>query len=123
MFSFFRLFIFSFQQFTIIFRFLGLAETAINMPYCELCSWAPVQLCEDFPKIGLWPLTPEGKVFVEFSYLLHNSILQHHSPTLSMKSMLSSLKFISALDGKVNIPNFCCFYSNFFIYYLSTFKI
>ncbi|KAF6023974.1 hypothetical protein EB796_017715 [Bugula neritina] len=78
----------------------GLTEVVLNIPGCEPCSWAPVQTCQDFPKVGLWPLTPEGKTFVDFSYLLHMTVLQHDSPSLSMASMLSSLKFLTEFDGK-----------------------
>jgi len=84
----------------------GLTEVVLNIPGCEPCSWAPVQTCQDFPKVGLWPLTPEGKTFVDFSYLLHMTVLQHDSPSLSMASMLSSLKFLTEFDGKVILLDF-----------------
>ncbi|XP_067944862.1 uncharacterized protein [Watersipora subatra] len=72
----------------------------IDVMVCEACSWSSWREPQQLVQYGLWPVDVEGRAYFNFSFLLSASILQHFSPSLSLKSLLDSVSFISSLDGE-----------------------
>lgn len=81
-------------------------SVTIQPSCCPTCAWTPIANGAadgvDLVGIGLWPVKASSMHFFDFSFLFYISVLQHHSPELSMGSMLKTFNFIASVTDQVS---------------------
>lgn len=61
----------------------------------------------DFVRVGLWPISMDLLTsFIDFQFMFFVSTLQHHSPTLSLGSILQTVLFMTSITGEVDIGSY-----------------
>lgn len=68
---------------------------------CEDCE-RHYEHATDFVRVGLWPINMDLLTsFIDFQFMFFVSSLQHHSPTLSLGSILQTVLFMTSITGEV----------------------
>lgn len=83
----------------------GVDTVKLDLETCECECWErPVS----FVKLGLWPITPDKWVFVDFQFMFFVSVLQNTSPTTSLSSILDAVRFVHEFPLFVSTTiNYC----------------
>lgn len=80
---------------------IGMIEETVPSIACMTCGWKFQLQRQEMVRIALWPADTKFEVFFDFNFLFYVSTLCHFSPTLSLGSLLSSLKFATSISTKV----------------------